>query len=82
MRKYKTVAERMAVSLRREEAEETGKPIYKSYGEVPPGLLSKTACAKLKKPVQEDETPAAYVLNRNWLGYLPLYDRTGAGPEM
>lgn len=82
MERYKTVKERMAVSLRREEAEETGKPMYKSYEEVPPGLLSKTACAKLKKPVQEDETPAAYVLNRNWLGYMPLYGRSKDEPEM
>lgn len=82
MERYKTVKEQMAVSLRREEAEKTGKPMYKSYEEVPPGLLSKTACVKLKKPVLKGEAPAAYVLNRNWLGYLPLYDRTGAGPEM
>lgn len=77
-RRGKTVAERMAVSLRREEAEATGKPLYASYGDVPPGLCSKTACMKLKRPVA-DEFPAAYVLNRNWLGYMPLYDRRESG---
>ncbi len=65
----------MTVSLRRSEAEATGKPLYKSYGDVPPGLLSKTACMKIKKPVRDEEQPEAYVLNRNWLGYMPLYDR-------
>lgn len=73
--KRMTVAERMTVSLRREEAEATGKPLYKSYGEVPAGLCSKTACMKLKRPAAADEPPAAYVLNRKWLGYMPLYDR-------
>ena len=79
MRKYKTVAERMAVSLRRGEAEATGKPLYKSYGDIPAGFLSKTACMKIKKPVQDGEEPEAYVLNRNWLGYMPLYDRREKG---
>lgn len=65
----------MAISLRRSEAEATGKPLYKSYSDIPQGFLSKTACAKMKKPVQEGEAPEAYVLNRNWLGYMPLYDR-------
>ncbi len=76
---YKTPRERMTVSLRKEEAENTGKPLYKSYGDVPKGMLSSTACKKIKKPVQDGEEPQAYVLNRNWLGYLPLYDRTEWG---
>ena len=67
----------MAVSLRREEAEATGKPLYKSYADIPPRLYSKSVCAFIKQPVTEDEEPAAYVLNRNWLGYLPLYRRDG-----
>ena len=46
---YKTPAERMAVSLRREEAEATGKPLYKSYSDVPGGLLGATACKRIKK---------------------------------
>ncbi len=75
MGRYKTAAERMAVSLRRGEAEATGKPLYKSYADIPPGFLSKTACMKMKQPVRADEEPGAYVLNRNWLGYMPLYDR-------
>ena len=73
--KYKTPAQRMEVSLRREEAEATGKPLYSYYADVPPGLWSKTVCALKKRPVAADEAPAAYVLNRNWLGYLPLYSR-------
>ena len=80
-RRGKTVAERMAVSLRREEAEATGKPLYASYTDVPPGLYSKTACMKLKRPAAADEPPAAYVLNRNWLGYMPLYDRREKGGQ-
>lgn len=80
-RRGRTVAERMAVSLRREEAEATGKPLYASYTDVPPGLYSKTACMKLKCPAAEDEAPAAYVLNRNWLGYMPLYDRREKGGQ-
>lgn len=72
---YKAPAERMSVSLRREEAEATGKPLYRSYSEVPKGLLSATACKKAKKQVRAGEEPEAYVLNRNWLGYLPLYAR-------
>ena len=81
-RRGKTVAERMAVSLRRAEAEATGKPLYTSYADVPPGLCSKTACMKLKRPAAADEAPAAYVLSRHWLGYMPLYDRRGKeGPQ-
>lgn len=72
---YKSPKEKMAVSLRREEAEATGKPLYKSYADVPPGLYGKSGCASRKQPVAADEEPAAYVLNRNWLGYLPLYRR-------
>ena len=75
-RRGRTVAERMAASLRREEAEATGKPLYVSYADVPPGLCSKTACMK---PAAADDPPAAYVLNRNWLGYMPLYDRREEG---
>ena len=69
----------MTVSLRRGEAEATGKPLYKSYADIPPGLFSKSACMKMKQPVQEDEEPEAYVLNRNWLGYMPLYSRQERG---
>lgn len=72
---YKSPSARIASSLRREEAERTGKPCYTSYRDVLAGLISPTACRKIKKPVQPGEKPAAYVLNRNWLGYLPLYDR-------
>ncbi len=78
---YKAPAERMTVSLRRKEAEATGKPLYRSYSEIPKGLLSATACKKIKKPVRAEEEPEAYVLNRNWLGYLPLYDRKEAENE-
>jgi hypothetical protein len=78
---YKAPAERMTVSLRRKEAEATGKPLYRSYSEIPKGLLSATACKKIKKPVRAGEEPEAYVLNRNWLGYLPLYDRKEAENE-
>lgn len=78
---YKAPAERMTVSLRRKEAEATGKPLYRSYSEIPKGLLSATACKKIKKPVRAGEEQEAYVLNRNWLGYLPLYDRKEAENE-
>lgn len=78
---YKTPAEKMTVSLRRGEAEATGKPLYRSYSEIPKGLLSATACKKMKKPVRAGEEPEAYVLNRDWLGYLPLYDRKEAENE-
>ena len=78
---YKAPAERMTVSLRRKEAEATGKPLYRSYSEIPKGLLSATACKKIKKPVRAGEEPEAYVLNQNWLGYLPLYDRKEAENE-
>ena len=29
----------------------------------------------MKRPVGKDEKPAAYVLNRLYKGYLPLYKR-------
>lgn len=66
---------RKEVSLRRSEAEATGKPLYFSYDKVPKGLLSPTKCRAIHQPVTDGEEPAAYVLNRNWLGYLPLYWR-------
>lgn len=72
---YKSPKEMMKISLRRKEVEATGKPFYTSYGAVPEGLYSKTACKKMKRPVQADEEPAAYVLSRMWLGYMPLYFR-------
>lgn len=75
---YKFPKERMQISLRRREAEETGKPLYLSYAEVPAGIVSPTACKRMHRPVQEDEQPAAYVLNRSWLGYMPMYDRRDA----
>ena len=78
---YKAPAERMTASLRRKEAEATGKPLYRSYSEIPKGLLSATACKKIKKPVRAGEEPEAYVLNRKWLGYLPWYDRKEAENE-
>jgi len=73
--RYKSPAQRMEVSLRRAEAEATGKPLYASYADVPPGLYGKSACMKRKQPVKAGEAPAAYVLSRHWLGYLPLYSR-------
>lgn len=72
---YLTPQERMRISLRREEAAAMGVPLYKSYDEVSDGLCSKTICQKIKRPVASNELPAAYVLNRSWLGYLPLYKR-------
>ncbi len=72
---YFTIAERMKLSLRRAEAEATGLPLYMSYDKVPEGLYSKTMCKKLRQPITEGELPAAYVLNRYWFGYLPLYKR-------
>jgi len=67
--------DKMKVSLRRSEVELTGKPFYTDYQSVPKGLYSKTQCSKMKEPVKKDEEPVAYVLNRLWLGYLPLYKR-------
>lgn len=46
-----------------------------NYSEVPEGLYSPTKCKQMKKPVKDDEKPVAYVLNRNFLGYLSLYKR-------
>lgn len=72
---YKSPKDRMKVSKRRHEVETTGKPIYKSYNEVPGNLFSFTQCEKMKRPVIENEEAAAWVLNRKWNGYLPLYKR-------
>lgn len=65
----------MQVSLRRKEVEATGKPFYKSFGDVPNGLVTKTRAKQMKRPVEGNEKPVAYVLCKPWLGYLPLYDR-------
>lgn len=73
---YLPPQERMKVSLRREEVEATGKPFFYYYEDVPEGFVSKTQAKQMKKPVKEDEEPAAFVLNRRWNGYLPLYDRS------
>lgn len=62
-------------TLSREEVEKTGKPAYKKYDDLPKCLYSKTRCKKLKMPVGKNEKPAAYVLNRLYKGYLPLYKR-------
>lgn len=62
-------------TLSREEVEATGKPAYKKYADVPKNLHSKTTCKKIKSPVATNEMPAAYVLNRLYKGYLPLYKR-------
>ncbi len=72
---YKSPEERMKISLRRKEVEATGKPFYTKYEDVPEGLFSETQCTKMKQPVSKNEKPAAYVLNRMWNGYLPLYKR-------
>lgn len=72
---YLSPEERMKVSLRREQVEATGKPFYTKYESVPKGLYSKTQCMKMKAPIAENEEPEAYVFNRNWNGYLPLYKR-------
>lgn len=62
-------------SLGRQEVEATGKPFYTKYANVPEHLYSKTQCKRLKLPVIDEEEPDAYVLNRFWKGYLPLYGR-------
>lgn len=72
---YLYPSEKMEISLRPAEAKATGLPCYKTWDEVPEGLLTKTRCIKVKKPIGKDEKPVAYVLCRYWLGYLPLYDR-------
>ena len=53
----------------------TGLPMYdkKSYTEVSEIYLSKTRCAKIKKPVKDGEEPCAfYRVDRV---YCALYDR-------
>jgi hypothetical protein len=53
----------------------TGLPMYnkKTYTDVADRYLSKTRCAKIKKPVKEGEKPAAfYRVDR---GYCGLYLR-------
>lgn len=72
---YKSPDERMKTSLRRNEVESTGKPIYIKYKDVPEGLYSKTQCKSIGKPITQSEEPDAYVLNRLWNGYLGLYRR-------
>ncbi len=62
-------------TLSREEVEKTGKSAYKKYADVPKNLHSKTTCKNIKRPVDKNEKPAAYVLNRLYKGYLPLYKR-------
>ncbi|OPY63647.1 MAG: hypothetical protein A4E56_00370 [Pelotomaculum sp. PtaU1.Bin065] len=72
---YLSPKERIKISLYRSEVEESGKPFYTGFNKVPPGLLTKTACKKAKMSVKDGEEPVAYVLSRDWNGYLPLYDR-------
>lgn len=72
---YLSPKERMKTSLRRSEVEETGKPFFTKYEDVPKDFFSKSQCTKMKQHVSEKEEPIAYVLNRQWLGYLPLYKR-------
>lgn len=62
-------------TLSREEVEAMQITAYKKYDDVPKGLYSKTTCKNMKMPVYESEIPAAYVLNRMYKGYLPLYKR-------
>jgi hypothetical protein len=76
---YLTPQQRMKVSLRREEVEATGKPLFPYYDDVPEGFVGKTKAQQMGKPVKENEQPVAYVLNRRWNGYLPLYDRRNGG---
>ena len=57
----------------------TGLPMYdkKSYADVADKYLSKTRCAKIKKPVNEGEDPVAfYRVDR---GYCGLYLREKGG---
>lgn len=61
--------------LNREEVEAMQIPFFKKYDDVPKNLHSKTTCKNLKMPVGKNEKPAAYVLNRLYKGYLPLYKR-------
>lgn len=74
---YKGPKERMQVSLRRKEVDDTGLPRYNDFSEVPPGYVTKTTATKLKQSIVENEAPAAFVLARAWNGYLPLYFRPG-----
>lgn len=62
-------------TLSREEVEVMQVPFFKKYNDVPKCLYSKTTCEKLKMPVGKNEKPAAYVLNRMYKGYMPLYKR-------
>lgn len=68
-------------TLSREEVEKTGKPAYKKYDDVPKNLHSKTTCKNMKMPVGKNENPSAYVLNRMYKGYLPLYKRERESEE-
>ena len=77
-RRGRTVAERMAASLRREEAEATGKPLYVSYADVPPGLCSKTACMKLKRPAADMDTLTIAALLHD-VCKIHLYEKTEDG---
>lgn len=61
--------------LSKEEAEKTGLPLYENYDEVPEGLYPKWKCLKMRKPVKANSKPAAYVYNRLYKGYVPLYKR-------
>lgn len=61
----------------RRDAEETGLPLYLSREVVPAGLITKTHCAKAKRPICEEEKPVAYFLSRLNHGYIPLYKRDG-----
>ena len=69
------MGKRKVETLSREEVEVMQVPFFKKYNDVPKCLYSKTTCEKLKMPVGKNEQPAAYVLNRMYKGYLPLYKR-------
>lgn len=62
-------------TLSREEVEAMQILFFKKYDDVPKNLHSKTTCKHMKMPVCKNEKPVAYVLNRLYKGYLPLYKR-------
>lgn len=72
---YKSPKERMQISLRRDQVDATGLPIFTSFEAVPEGLVTKSGAKHIGKQVEENEPVAAYVFSRSWNGYLPLYDR-------
>lgn len=63
--------------LKKQEALQTGKPLYTSYEEFPRTYVSKSQCKQLLVPLKENEKPIAYLWKALYNGYMPLYDRTG-----